>query len=257
MSFARSVPLKNNGIKNERPPLPTLPKLPSRLQSKYSTVSSNTSKSDVKVQLSAIPNQDDLNVIVNNLSTIVKRSEKLLTPDKPSQLAATIRRTSSLHITNRQNLSNSFVKTSNSHHDTLTESNLDISRSNIQRRSLRHVEKFAGIKCHLPSATLTIPHTFKGLEKHGTPTKPKQTNISLCNNQITPTASNEKVKSPWRLRFEKFLNHQELTPISPANESIAFPTAKTSSINKENRTPSFRLPTRRISKIHSIPKKDE
>jgi hypothetical protein len=31
-----------------------------------------------------------------------------------------------------------------------------------------------------------------------------------------------KSKSPWRLRFEKFLNHQELTPLSPTNQSIAF-----------------------------------
>ena len=35
------------------------------------------------------------------------------------------------------------------------------------------------------------------------------------------------MKSPWRLRFEKFLNHQELTPISPGNDqSVAFQTAK-------------------------------
>jgi hypothetical protein len=38
--------------------------------------------------------------------------------------------------------------------------------------------------------------------------------------------TNGKVKSPWRLRFEKFLNHQELTPLSPTNESIAFTTVK-------------------------------
>jgi len=38
--------------------------------------------------------------------------------------------------------------------------------------------------------------------------------------------TNRKVKSPWRLRFEKFLNHQELTPLSPTNESVAFTTVK-------------------------------
>lgn len=34
------------------------------------------------------------------------------------------------------------------------------------------------------------------------------------------------MKSPWRLRFEKFLNHQDLTPISPMDQSIALKTAK-------------------------------
>ena len=59
------------------------------------------------------------------------------------------------------------------------------------------------------------------------------------------------MKSPWRLRFEKFLNHQELTPLSPGDEPIAFKTAK---LDRENRTPSFRLPTRRTSQIHSVAK---
>jgi len=108
----------------------------------------------------------------SNLSTIVKRSEQFLTP------TITVRRTSSLHINNRENLSNSFIKTSNSHQDKLIDSNLDISRLNIQRRSIRHVEKFSGIKCSLPSGTSTIPNTFKGLQKHCTPTKNQQTNIS-------------------------------------------------------------------------------
>jgi len=172
-------------------------------------------------------------------------------------MTKTVRRTSSLHINKGENLSNSFVKTSNSHHDKLRDSNLDISRLNIQRRSIHNIEKFSGIKCSLPSGRSTIPNTFKGLEKHTTtPTKTKQTNISstLIDNPITPRITNEKVKSPWRLRFEKFLNHQELTPLSPTNQSIAFQTAKASSLNKENRTPSFRLPTRRTSQIHSKPK---
>jgi hypothetical protein len=90
---------------------------------------------------------------------------------KPS----TVRRTSSLHINNQQNLSNSFVKTSNSHHDQLTDSNLDLSRLNPQRRSMRTTEKFSGIKCSLPSKTSTLPKTFKGLEKHCTPTKTSST----------------------------------------------------------------------------------
>ncbi len=106
----------------------------------------------------------------SNLSTIVKRSEELLTPIKSSQMI-TVRRTSSLHISNQQNLSNSFVKTSNSHYDQLTDSNLDLSRLNSQRHSIRNVEKFSGIKCSLPSTKATIPNTFKGLEKHCTPTK--------------------------------------------------------------------------------------
>lgn len=32
---------------------------------------------------------------------------------------------------------------------------------------------------------------------------------------MTPANTNERDKSPWRLRFEKFLNHEEPTPISP------------------------------------------
>jgi hypothetical protein len=254
MSIPKALPSKTSGISSVRPSLPTLPKFSSRLQTKRSTV---PSKTEIQIQLSSIPNQEDLDDIVNNLSTIVKQSEQLLTPDKSSHTTATVRRTSSLHITNRQNLSNSFVKTSNSHYDTFTDSNLDISRLNTQRRSIRNVEKFSGIKCSLPTGRSTIPHAFKGLDKHRTPTKPKQANnsSSSIDHQITPTVTNDKVKSPWRLRFEKFVNHQDLTPLSPTNESIAFKTAKTSSLNKENRTPSFRLPTRRTSKIHSIPKK--
>lgn len=256
MNFTRSISTKTNNISTTMPPLPTLGKLPPRVQSKRSTVCSNTLKTEIKVELSSIPTQDDLDDIMNNLSTIVKQSEQLLSPDKSSNITKTIRRTSSLHINNRQNLSNSFVKTSNSHHDKLTtDSNLDISRFNNQRRSLRNIEKYSGIKCSLPTGQSTIPNTFKGLEKHYTPTKTKQqTNISSLNNQITPTTTttttNGKTKSPWRLRFEKFLNHQELTPLSPTDESIALTKTKNSSLNKENRTPSFRLPTRRRSKIH-------
>lgn len=162
-----------------------------------------------------------------NISTIVKRSEQLLTPTKSSH-SITVRRTSSLHINNRENLSNSFVKTSNSHHDTLTDSNLDLSRLNNQRRSIRNLERFSGIKCSLPSGTSTLPSTCKSFDKHCTPIKTKQTDTSLSsiNNPITPKITNEKVKSPWRLRFEKFLNHQELTPLSPTDPSIAFTTAK-------------------------------
>jgi hypothetical protein len=36
---------------------------------------------------------------------------------------------------------------------------------------------------------------------------------------MTPANTNGKDKSPWRLRFEKFLNHEEPTPISPSIES--------------------------------------
>lgn len=57
-------------------------------------------------------------MLSSNLSTIVKRSEALLTPVKP-QIATTIRRTSSLHLTkvelDRRKLANSIAKASNSH----------------------------------------------------------------------------------------------------------------------------------------------
>jgi hypothetical protein len=45
-------------------------------------------------------------------------------------------------------------------------------------RSLHNVEKYSGIKCTLPSFTSTIPNTCKGLDKHYTPIKTKQSNIS-------------------------------------------------------------------------------
>jgi len=61
-------------------------------------------------------------------------------------------------------------------------SEYSISVSTIPRRtsirSLHNVEKYSGIKCALPSFTSTIPSTFKGLEKHYTPIKNKQSNIS-------------------------------------------------------------------------------
>lgn len=93
----------------------------------------------------------------------------------------TVRRTSSLHINNHRNLSNSLlVKTSNSHHEQLTDSNLDLSRINPQRRSIRNLEKFSGIKCSLPSSTSTLPNTSKNLDKHCTPIHSKSTtNVSL------------------------------------------------------------------------------
>lgn len=114
----------------------------------------------------------------SNLSTIVQRSQKVLTPIKSSDVSINVRRTTSLYITNRRNSSKPVVKQSNSHHETLIESNLDMSRLNAQRHSLRNLEKFAGIKCALPSGTSTVPNTFKGLEKHTTPTHPKQMNTS-------------------------------------------------------------------------------
>lgn len=43
---------------------------------------------------------------------------------------------------------------------------------------------------------------------------------------MTPTNTDGRSKSPWRLRFEKFLNHQELTPLSPPDGSVAFTTSK-------------------------------
>ena len=33
---------------------------------------------------------------------------------------------------------------------------------------------------------------------------------------MTPAYTGGRETSPWRLRFEKFLNHEEPTPISPA-----------------------------------------
>lgn len=231
--------------------VPVLTKLPPRLQSKRSIVPAKVEK---KLNTSCVPNREDLEDIVNNLSSIVKKSELSLTPKESS---TNLRRTSSLHISNGEDLSKSFFKSSNSHHETLTNSTLDLSRLNTQRRSLRNVEKFSGIKCSLPTGSSTLPNTCKVFDKHTTPNKNRQMNSSSSsiNNPITPTETKGKTKSPWRLRFEKFVNHQELTPITPTDESLAFKTAKTSSLNKENRTPSFRLPSRRTSKIHSVQKK--
>jgi hypothetical protein len=283
MSFARSVSSKNSGTSTVIPPLPALPKLPSRLQSKRPSILPTISKKEIKVQenkndiqSSSISNQNDLEQIVNNLSTIVKQSEKLLTPIKQPQITTTVRRTASLHLTkielDRKKFSNSIIKSSNSHYNTLEKkddhqsklhdsisdrsSEYSTSISSIPRRtsirSLHNIEKYSGIKCSLPSFTSTIPNTFKGLEKHYTPIKNKQPNISssFIDNQITPANTNGRDISPWRLRFEKFLKHEEPTPLSPSTESIASTKAKTSSLGKENRTPSFRLPTRRTSKFN-------
>jgi hypothetical protein len=82
MSFARPVPSKSNGISTAMPPLPTLPKLPSRLQPKryiylfhqpyfiffvirpslIPTAVKKEKKNDT--QLSPVPNQNDLKEIV-------------------------------------------------------------------------------------------------------------------------------------------------------------------------------------------------
>ncbi|CAF0871409.1 unnamed protein product [Rotaria sordida] len=284
MSFARSVPSKSSSTSTVIPPLPALPKLPSRLQSKRISILPSTTKKEIKIQenrndiqLSSIKNQNDLEDIVNNLSTIVKRSEELLTPIKQPQITTTIRRTSSLHLTkielDRRKFSNSIVKSFNVHcnvsekkedhqsklHDSisdrLSECNISVSSSIPRRtsiRSLHNVEKYSGIKCALPSFTSTIPNTFKGLEKHYTPMKNKQTNMtsSFTDNQITPADTNNKDRSPWRLRFEKFLNHEQPTPLSPSIESVVVDKTKTPSLGKENRTPSFRLPARRTSKFN-------
>ena len=106
-----------------------------------------------------------------------------------SSQTISVRRTSSLHINNPMNLSNSFVKSSNSHHDQLTDSSLDLSRMNPQRRSMRNTEKFSGIKCSLPSTKATMPHTFKGLEKHTTPTKNSSSAIVRSSFRIMNEAS--------------------------------------------------------------------
>jgi len=272
MSFARPVPSKSNGISTAMPPLPTLPKLPSRLQPKRPSLIPTAVKKEKKndTQLSPVPNQNDLKEIVNNLSTIVKRSEELLTPVKQPQITTTVRRTASLHLTkielDRRKFSNSIVKSSNSKddsrsklHDSISDRSSECSTrsaASIPRRtsirSLHNVEKYSGIKCALPSFTPTILKTFKGLEKHYTPIKTTQSNISssFINNQITPANTNGRDKSPWRLRFEKFLNHEEPTPLSPSTESITSTKTKTSTLGKENRTPSFRLPARRTSKFN-------
>jgi len=88
MSFARPVPSKSNGTSTVIPPLPALPKLPSRLQSKTylyfinlilidiffvnsPSVLPTAAKKEIKIQenkndiqLSSIPNQNDLKEIV-------------------------------------------------------------------------------------------------------------------------------------------------------------------------------------------------
>jgi len=144
-------------------------------------------------------------------------------------------------------------------HDSISDRSSEcstISAASIPRRtsirSIHNVEKYSGIKCALPSFTPTMPNTFKGLEKHYTPIKTQQSNIStsFINNQITPANTNGRDKSPWRLRFEKFLNHEEPTPLSPSTESVDSTKAKISSVRKENLTPSFRLPARRTSKFN-------
>lgn len=79
MSFSRALPVKCNGISTSKPALPTLPKVPSHLQSKryffsscfsFSTSSnsrtilSNSTKSQVKMEFSPLPSEEDLDDIV-------------------------------------------------------------------------------------------------------------------------------------------------------------------------------------------------
>lgn len=279
MSFARPAPAtKINGNSTVVPPLPVLPKLPSRLQTKRTSILPSTTKTNNDSQISSAPNHNELDDIVNNLSTIVKKSEQLLTPVKPTLVSTSIRRTASLHLTkvelDRRKSTHPLVKSSLSHHQTLEKSydqrsklhdsmsdrssECSTSVSSLTRRtSIRptaKTEKYSGIKCTLPSFTSTVPTAFKGLEKHYTPVKNKlstsSTSTSLMDHQITPANTNGRDKSPWRLRFEKFLNHQELTPLSPTRDSTTLNNSKNSSLGKENRTPSFRLPARRMSRCN-------
>ena len=125
--------------------------------------------------------------------------------------------------------------------------------SSVTRRSsirpIAKTEKYSGIKCSLPSFTPTVPTAFKGLEKHYTPVRSQltssltsaslmvrrfssssssksQPNFLFQENQMTPASTNGRDKSPWRLRFEKFLNHQEPTPISPTRNSVTLNDSK-------------------------------
>jgi len=278
MSFTRPGPAKTSGTSTVIPSLPALPKLPARLQLKRPSLLPPAGKKDTKVQetkrnsqVFPTPSENDLKEIVSNLSTIVKRSEELLTPIKQPQITTNVRRTASLHLTkielDRRKFSNSIVKSSNSLekkndgqsklHDSISDrsSECGTSVSSIPRRTsircLNNTEKYSGIKCALPSFATTLPNTLKGLEKHYTPikTKPLNSSTSFLDNQITPANTNGREKSPWRLRFEKFLKQEEPTPLSPAIQSNISSKPKTL-LNKENRTPSFRAPARRTSKFN-------
>lgn len=282
MSCARSIQNKTNGTSTVVPPLPTLSKVPEGIICKKSpklnvTSSSSSSSTRTQLKISTPPNREELEDIVNGFSNIVKKSEKLLiTPVKPTLLSTNIRRSGSLHLTKkdteqRKPISDktktstqskpATVKPNESKfklHESMSDRSNDCNTSSLsisRRPSVRpqqQTEKYCGIKCSLPSFTATVPQTFKGLEKHYTPTKPKlstSTSTSVfMENQFTPTNTNGRDKSPWRLRFEKFLNHQELTPLSPTRDSIALNTTKSSLVGKENRTPSFRVPARRDRK---------
>lgn len=277
MSFARPAPSKSHGNSTVMPPLPALPKLPSRLQTKRTSVvpshppsSTITTAKKKDLQLSSPPSRDELDDIVNNLSTIVKKSEQLLTPVKPTLVSTGIRRTASLHLTkvelDRRKSTHPLVKSSTLHNQTLEKhdsmsdrsSECSTSVSSVTRRSsirpIAKTEKYSGIKCSLPSFTPTVPTAFKGLEKHYTPVRSQLTSsltsASLMENQMTPASTNGRDKSPWRLRFEKFLNHQEPTPISPTRNSVTLNDSKNATLGKENRTPSFRLPARRLSRCN-------
>ena len=121
--------------------------------------------------------------LFSSLSTIVQQSEQILTPVKASQINISLRRTSSLHLAHRQNLGDSILKASSSHHDELNTTQSAVVHAkepvaNTSRRSLRRVEPFSGIKCSLPTGKCTVPSTFKGLEKHCTPGKTRQRNSS-------------------------------------------------------------------------------
>lgn len=163
MSFARSAPSKGNVSSTVIPSLPTLPKLPSRLQSKRSVHSTrhlftfDVYRLDLPLcrrmskvyRIETIFQHSQILVAMNskilsgehfsssaktntrilfssNLSTIVKKSEQLLTPVKPTSVSTTVRRTASLHLTkidlDRRKLIKPTVKTSTSHYHALEKS---------------------------------------------------------------------------------------------------------------------------------------
>lgn len=259
MSFARPISTKPAHSSTLIAPLPALPKPPSRLQSKRTSILPNPIKKETHTHLSSTANENELQEIVSNLTTIVKRSEELLTPIKHPQVSATVRRTASLHLTKTELDRQKFSNVSQSKlHDSISDrsSECGASISSIPRRtsirSMHNAEKYSGIKCALPSFKATVPSTFKGLEKHCTPTKINQSisSTSLFENEVTPANTSKREKSPWRMRFEKFLKHEQMTPLSPAIESVDSTKTKSSIVGKENRTPSFRLPARRSSRFN-------
>ncbi|UJR30546.1 hypothetical protein I4U23_018076 [Adineta vaga] len=222
------------------PSLSTIPKLSYHLETKqlFNLPVPIVSKKEIKTQ----DKTKECFKIVNDLSTVLKRSEELLAPVKQPQTTENIGGNTQIQSIKPSN----FYDSTSDRSSERSASVFTVSRR-TSIRPLHGLEKYSGIKCALPSYKSTILNMFKGLEKHNTSIKYQQskTSTAITNYQTVSNDMNKnKDKSPWRLRFEKFLNHEELAPLT-ATKEIA---ASTKTICTEKKSNNILPPSSKKSK---------